>query len=68
MDPLTCRFTRDWAGQCPKAATDGEYCEEHAAIACTVCGEQATHSCPHAGYFVCGEPLCNQHRDHPGAH
>jgi len=68
METTTCRFIRDWAGRCTNPATDGEYCAEHTEYACTVCGEQATRSCSHAGSFVCGAPLCDEHHTHPGAH
>lgn len=52
-----CTYVLSWIGQC-KAACEGNHCEKHKAVKCTVCGEHATHECDHTGQFVCGAPLC----------
>ena len=55
-----CIYDEPYRGRCERPTIDGSsFCEEHAAEKCCVCGEQATHGCPHAGQFVCCYPLCN---------
>ena len=53
-----CLFIKAWCGRCTKDCGDSGYCEEHGAMKCVVCGEQATHDCDYTGQFVCGFPLC----------
>lgn len=58
-----CRYVEDWCGQCLREApTDTNMCAEHAMRRCW-CGAQATHNCSHAGFLVCGAPLCEQHTE-----
>lgn len=56
-----CEFGKAWIGLCNEP-TDGDnnYCEEHIAIKCCSCGNQATKECSETSQFVCGFPLCNE--------
>jgi hypothetical protein len=55
-----CNFQQDWAGRCTKETlSDSLFCEEHSKVKCSVCGKQATHTCPETFMLVCGTPLCD---------
>lgn len=57
---MSCKFIKSWVGKCGKDAVEGsEYCEEHSATKCSVCGKQATQDCGETYQFVCGAPLCD---------
>ncbi len=59
-----CRFDNGWAGVCGgRFVNDDGLCSEHAAKECKVCGEQALMMCNHTGQFVCGYPLCPDHKN-----
>lgn len=53
-----CKFDIAWRGTC-NAECAGTFCDKHAAVKCSVCGEQATNECNHTGQFVCGTRLHN---------
>lgn len=60
-----CPFVEAWIGKCKKTPEVGElYCERHKEIKCFECGAQATKNCGHTSQFVCGAPMCDQHRHH----
>ena len=60
-----CPFDKSWVGKCKKTPEIGEiYCDEHKDSKCFKCGAQATRDCDHTGQFVCGVPMCDQHRHH----
>ncbi len=60
---VLCMFDRAYQSPCPNAGTvevNGVWrCPQHASDVCILCGEPATRSCPDAGQFVCGFPLCD---------
>lgn len=58
-----CPFIRSWVGKCKKTPDVGEiYCPEHVESKCFQCGGQATRDCEHTTQFVCGVPMCAEHR------
>ncbi len=57
-----CIFDQAWIGLCSnKALTGHSVCSDHLGTKCH-CGAQATRECSHAGSFVCGRPLCDEHK------
>lgn len=56
-----CQYDIPWAGHCGRPAVGG-YCEVHAGKTCNKCDKQATHGCGYTGQFVCGTPLCDNHK------
>ena len=51
------------AGWHPGKCGNPEPCLKHGALRC-FCGAQARFACPDcSGQFVCGQPVCSQHRD-----
>lgn len=46
---------------CNLATANGQLCDKHADKKC-FCGAQATHGCNMELQFVCGGPLCAEHR------
>lgn len=63
IEPIRCKFIRDWAGRCIQSPVPGhEYCSQHIFDKCEVCGKQATHSCDQTLGLVCGAPLCDDHK------
>ncbi|MCK5558337.1 MAG: hypothetical protein KAJ01_08165 [Candidatus Hydrogenedentes bacterium] len=57
-----CIFDRCWQGQCELDGTgDPPLCEDHRKGKCW-CGAQAVRDCAVASSFVCGAPLCADHK------
>lgn len=56
-----CKFRLAWKGiECNKITIkESDYCKEHSATSCGVCGEQATHQCAYLRHFICDFPLCD---------
>jgi len=61
-------------GICGKETVDDtNFCKEHLELGCNIiiehyplirCGKQSTHQCNgYNGSFVCGAPLCEEHKD-----
>ena len=60
-----CPFNEAWVGKCKKTPEIGElYCEKHKGQKCFKCGAQATKNCGHTSQFVCGVPMCDEHKHH----
>lgn len=52
------------AGWSSAVCLEPEPCPKHGDYKCSVCGAQpAKYACSHAGQFVCGFPLCEEHKD-----
>lgn len=52
-----CQFRKAWIGQCKN---EGEpFCNEHANLKCSSCGNPATRECDSTMGLVCGCPLCD---------
>lgn len=60
---MACKFIKAWIGPCGEITYPEEYCAAHKGIKCWVCNEQATHECAIPFQFVCGVPLCAEHKD-----
>ena len=54
-----CNFDIPWVGKCEKPEVEDGFCAEHLGEKCSICGEQATHSCSSAGTLICGYKLCS---------
>lgn len=60
---LKCKFNMAWRGICEvKTVVGKEYCAKHLGEKCFSCGKQATRDCDHTSQFVCGMPMCDEHR------
>jgi len=60
-----CPFIVSWVGKCKQVPDVGEiYCPKHKNEKCFKCGAQATRDCDHTGQFVCGVPMCDEHKHH----
>ena len=66
-----CIYDVCWSGQCKRPTIkDSEFCEKHLEQKCKVhldnleyCNKQAVGDChSYAGSFVCGTPLCVEHK------
>jgi len=53
----SCGWTTGWEQGCPVKAP----CPYHSTMTC-FCGKPSTHGCSMTGQFVCGHPLCDDHR------
>jgi len=67
-----CTFYMAWAGRCGRHSWKGadvQMCKPHFETKCRVCGEQAVHTCANfSGSFVCGTPVCVNHKEHRPGH
>lgn len=62
---LKCEFSVAWVGACGQRTVNGrEYCRVHLEKKCFSCDKQATRDCDHTSQFVCGMPMCDEHRHH----
>lgn len=51
-----CQYGLAWAGPCWKPLP----CEHQDKVCGCGCGKGATHQCGHAGFLVCGVPICDE--------
>lgn len=59
-----CKFYNAWVGRCNQSVVENNMCKQHLKEKCFKCNGQATRSCAHAGQFVCGTPMCDEHEHH----
>lgn len=52
----------DYGYRCNALGTVNGYCRYHTTKTCAICGKKATHGCPVELQFICGTPLCADHR------
>jgi hypothetical protein len=61
VDAQKCVWDRAWVGPC-NVESDQRLCVKHRGQKCTDCDNEAVGECESAGQFVCGYPLCEDHR------
>jgi hypothetical protein len=59
-----CPYDVCHKGPCGSGVPTGQtYCPQHSTVKCHTCGAQATGDCHgYSGSFVCGYPICPDHR------